>query len=93
MDSKIESKTIQPLISIKNRNYAIYALDLPGCGESSSILGEYSIEFYAEVVREFITKVLPNKKVILMGHSMGACCVFNVFWLTKCFRTYFGGTI
>nr|WP_307917159.1 hypothetical protein [Mycoplasmopsis bovis] len=39
MVSKIESKTIQPLISIKNRNYAIYALDLPGCGESSSILG------------------------------------------------------
>nr|WP_307940527.1 hypothetical protein [Mycoplasmopsis bovis] len=32
---KDRSKTIQPLISIKNRNYAIYALDLPGCGESS----------------------------------------------------------
>nr|WP_307935593.1 hypothetical protein [Mycoplasmopsis bovis] len=38
----------------------IYALDLPGCGESSSILGEYSIEFYAEVVREFITKSIAK---------------------------------
>ncbi len=57
---KDRSKTIQPLISIKNRNYAIYALDLPGCGESSSILGEYSIEFYAEVVREFITKSIAK---------------------------------
>ncbi|AXJ70496.1 alpha/beta hydrolase [Mycoplasmopsis bovis] len=76
---KDRSKTIQPLISIKNRNYAIYALDLPGCGESSSILGEYSIEFYAEVVREFITRVLLNKRVILMGHSMGAAVSLMCF--------------
>lgn len=76
---KDRSKTIQPLLSIKDRNYSIYALDLPGCGESSSNLGSYSIEFYAEVVREFINKVLPGKKVILMGHSMGAAVSLMCF--------------
>lgn len=66
-------------LSIKDRNYFIYVLDLLGCGELLSNLGSYLIEFYVEVVREFINKVLLGKKVIFMGYLMGVVVLLMCF--------------
>ncbi len=45
-------------------------LDLPGHGLSEGN-GHDSIEVYATVVKEFIIGLLPDTKVVLIGHSMG----------------------
>lgn len=51
------------------RNYDIVALDLPGNGKTEFI-GDLSIEFFAEVVKEFIFE-LNLKDIKIVGHSMG----------------------
>lgn len=46
------------------------AIDLPGHGLSAGD-GCDTIEEYAEVVKNFVTSLLPNSKIIAVGHSMG----------------------
>lgn len=70
-------KTIQPLKLLANRNYVIYALDLPGCG-LSSCNKEISLVYYGQILNEFIKKVFKGKRINLMSHSMGSVpCLFN----------------
>lgn len=56
--------------ALKLENRCI-AIDLPGYGRSSK--GDYSstMDFYADVLHQFIAK-LNLKNVVLVGHSMGA---------------------
>ncbi len=49
---------------------AIYALDLPGFGQSQTPNQVFSVGDYAKVVAEFIKK-LELKNVIIIGHSFG----------------------
>ncbi len=49
---------------------AVYALDLPGHGQSSKDISEASIEFFANVVREWMD-ALGIEQAHLVGHSMG----------------------
>ncbi|MFN0195304.1 MAG: acetoin dehydrogenase dihydrolipoyllysine-residue acetyltransferase subunit [Planctomycetaceae bacterium] len=49
---------------------AVYAIDLPGHGQSSKDIGEGSIEFFANVVREWMD-ALGIERAHLVGHSMG----------------------
>jgi pimeloyl-ACP methyl ester carboxylesterase len=53
-----------------SKKYRCIAIDLPGYGKSSKEIHPASMEFYADVVAEFINK-LKLKNVTLAGHSMG----------------------
>lgn len=52
--------------------------DLPGFGESTPFASNHSIETYAQWLAEFIRKLSPKKKPILLGHSFGSivCSAF-----------------
>ncbi|MBZ4203590.1 alpha/beta hydrolase [Mycoplasma tauri] len=74
-----KSRTILPIKAIKKRNYVICALDMPGCGFSTSNHRPLTLEYYASVLREFILKVFHNKKINLLSHSLGSfACLKNL---------------
>lgn len=52
--------------------------DLPGFGESTPFAGEHSIDAYSQWLAEFIKKLTPKQKPILLGHSFGSiiCSAF-----------------
>jgi len=52
------------------KQHKVYALDLPGFGDTAAIKKQYSIEDYRDIVISFI-KALDLKKVKLVGHSTG----------------------
>ncbi|WP_027120520.1 alpha/beta fold hydrolase [Mycoplasmopsis lipofaciens] len=54
------------------RNYNLFALDLPGCGKSSNHIKEPTLEYYSQIVSEFIKKMFGNKFIYLLSHSMGS---------------------
>ncbi len=56
------------------RNYHVYAIDLPGFGLSSHNYFVYSPEEYSRIINWFMQKVMTasGQKPILIGHSMGA---------------------
>jgi pimeloyl-ACP methyl ester carboxylesterase len=51
----------------------VYALDLPGHGQSSGE-GRYSVEAYADFIEAFVT-TLTLENVTLIGHSLGGAIV------------------
>ncbi len=51
-------------------HFRCIALDLPGYGKSSKQVHSGEVNFYTEVLKEFITK-LGLKNISLVGHSMG----------------------
>lgn len=51
--------------------YEVIAWDLPGFGKEPLVDDNWSIPEYASWVNEKIKKELPNKKIILLGHSFG----------------------
>lgn len=53
------------------RNHKIYALDLLGFGESEKPNARYGLALWAKQIDAFL-RVKGLKKVILIGHSMGA---------------------
>lgn len=57
-------------IDTLKKHYRCIAIDLPGNGLSDRKDRKYSMQFFAEVVNEFIIK-LGLKDVCLAGHSMG----------------------
>ncbi|PCI70131.1 MAG: hypothetical protein COB38_07505 [Gammaproteobacteria bacterium] len=56
------------------KNYHVYAIDLPGFGSSSHNYFIYSPKEYSRIINWFIQKVITpsTQKPILIGHSMGA---------------------
>lgn len=65
-NAKAWSKNI-PVLSKKNR---VIAVDLPGYGTSDKGYYEYTLSFYAKVLKEFLTE-LGVEKAVFIGHSMG----------------------
>jgi pimeloyl-ACP methyl ester carboxylesterase len=53
-----------------SQDHLIYALDMPGFGESATPKKPFTVQDYANIVAEFIAKK-DLKKVILIGHSFG----------------------
>ncbi|MHA1270542.1 MAG: alpha/beta fold hydrolase [Candidatus Helarchaeota archaeon] len=51
--------------------YKVILIDLKGHGKSDKKPGNYTIPEYASEVYEAITRIVPNEKVVLIGHSMG----------------------
>ncbi len=59
-------------------NYNIIALDYPGKGHSGNFRmpGDYTLENYAEVVKELIRDASPNGRYHLLGHSHGSKVIY-----------------
>lgn len=52
------------------KNFRVYSLDLPGCGESTEPPEPWEVKDYAKMLKEFI-EVMEIEKPILIGHSHG----------------------
>lgn len=57
-------------------NYPIYAIDLPGHGRSAG-KSQTHVDAYANTVASFL-EALDLKKVVLVGHSMGAAIALTL---------------
>lgn len=53
-----------------SENFTVYNIDFPGFGLSSLPVKPYSVSDYAEVLQQFISKVIP-KDYYLLAHSFG----------------------
>lgn len=53
-----------------SKHYRCIAIDLPGYGKSSKGNYEFSMTYYAQIIKELIEKK-GLKNVVLVGHSMG----------------------
>ncbi len=60
----------QKIIPLLKNRYRCIAIDLPGYGKSQEGAIKASIDYYSDIVSEFI-KTLELKNVTLVGHSMG----------------------
>jgi len=66
-----DSRSWQPIINLLiDQNHSVYLIDFPGFGQSQLPNGHFTLDNYAEVVDQFITKVGLNN-IILVGHSFG----------------------
>lgn len=63
-------KTFQELSNYLRKNYTILTLDLLGFGESDSPKETFSLEKYANFVRQFLDKT-EEKPYAIIGHSNG----------------------
>jgi len=63
-------KAWNPNVRALSAQYRCIAVDLPGYGDSDHFSGEYSMDFFAEVLAGFI-EALGLESVTLVGHSMG----------------------
>ncbi|WP_051590826.1 alpha/beta fold hydrolase [Mycoplasmopsis felifaucium] len=75
-------KTVMPLIFQKNRKYVIYGLDLPGCGLSTNNK-PITLEYYNNILKEFIHRLFGDKSIILLTHSMGSVLGLNNYSLNN----------
>ncbi|KAA3614651.1 MAG: alpha/beta hydrolase [Calditrichaeota bacterium] len=57
-------------IAALSTNFRTIAVDLPGYGKSSKGVYPFTMEFYADVISEFLQK-LNIEKATIAGHSMG----------------------
>jgi pimeloyl-ACP methyl ester carboxylesterase len=64
-------------LEVLQKYYRCVALDLPGHGLSSEGDFSYSIDFYAQTVREWL-ELIGNTSTILIGHSMGGQIVTHL---------------
>lgn len=52
--------------------YRLVAPDLPGFGESESLVSAHDIPGYAAWLRAFVDAVVPGGEAIILGHSFGS---------------------
>ena len=71
--SDLTGKKIQVLAKLcAKQKVAFLAFEYSGHGKSSGQLSDYGIEDWIEQSKEIIEKITKNKKIILVGSSMGA---------------------
>lgn len=80
MSSSIE--IFEDVIPELSKHMRVLALDLLGFGQSDKPKNEnYSLEFYANLIKEFIEKThqnTPAKQICVLGHSMGGKYVLTL---------------
>jgi pyruvate dehydrogenase E2 component (dihydrolipoamide acetyltransferase) len=55
---------------VEKTGMRVIALDLPGHGQSSKVVGDANLEFFADTIHAFL-QALDIEKAYLVGHSMG----------------------
>ncbi|OAB48776.1 alpha/beta hydrolase [Mycoplasmopsis gallinarum] len=73
---------VLPLIEKKNKNYNLYALDLPG-NNGTTHKKELSLNYYVEIVNELIRTKFSNKPIYLAAHSMGCFIALKLLKINK----------
>ncbi|WP_029513840.1 alpha/beta fold hydrolase [Mycoplasmopsis primatum] len=74
-----KGKTISPVLNLKNRDYVLYTIDLPGCGNSTDNHIPITLEYYGQILSEFIDKIFGKQSINLIAHSMGGViCLMNL---------------
>jgi pimeloyl-ACP methyl ester carboxylesterase/uncharacterized protein YndB with AHSA1/START domain len=73
----IDSSYWDEQIDYFSEAYTVYAIDLPGFGDSEAERSHWSMEEYALDVKDFI-KTLDLKNIILIGHSMAGNIIVEV---------------
>ena len=58
-------------------NHAVYALDLPGHGQSSKDVGDASMDFFVDAVRDWLD-AMEIQEAHFVGHSMGGVIVLSL---------------
>ena len=68
----------EPLLKYFGQVADVFAVDLPGCGRSPFVHKDgnlYTTDALATLVNRVLDEKLNGRKVILIGHSMGATIV------------------
>lgn len=50
----------------------VFALDLPGYGESDPLDADYSLETYTNIIADFIATQIPEQPLTLVGNCLGS---------------------
>jgi pimeloyl-ACP methyl ester carboxylesterase len=66
-----------PSITFFSERYRVISLDLPACGESAYADTDYSLEFFARVIRVLLAQ-LGLEKVTVIGHSLGGLITLHL---------------
>ena len=72
-----DHKCYLPIINVIKDKYKVYAIDLPGHGESSELTRSFNVDDYKDVVINFINK-MKIKNIILVGHSYGGRIIIKI---------------
>ena len=72
-----DHKYFLPIINVIKEKYKVYAIDLPGHGESSKLTRSFNVDDYKDVVIKFIDD-LNIKNIILIGHSYGGRIIIKI---------------
>ena len=70
-------KYFNKLINKLSKSYKVYAIDLPGFGESNIPPIVYNTHNYANILKEFITKLNIDNPT-LIGHSYGGKVIIDL---------------
>lgn len=62
--------TVAPIINLLKKDFKVYAVDLPGFGNSQKPKEVFSSEDYARIIKKF-ADAMDIKKAIVIGHSFG----------------------
>ncbi len=60
------------------KHSGILAIDLPGFGNSDKLKKAWTLKDFAKTVEEIINKKIPNKKLILVGHSFSGRVILKL---------------
>lgn len=81
------SSVFQPMLNAMSDSYHVVALDLWGYGRSDKIRdGQYSLNMFQRNLKLFVEAVIPDKILVIVGHSMGDCSLY-LFILIKFYPT------
>ncbi|HSH36039.1 alpha/beta hydrolase [Schnuerera sp.] len=62
--------TVLSIVNLLKPHFKVYALDLPGFGESQAPNKAFDSQDYTRIVKKFLDK-MKIEKIILIGHSFG----------------------
>jgi len=82
----------EPLLKYFGQVADVLAIDLPGCGGSPMILpdwDQYTSDALATLIKRVLDERCTNRKLILIGHSLGTILVGRIAMLyaDKCLAT------
>jgi pimeloyl-ACP methyl ester carboxylesterase len=72
----------QPLIAHLSKYYKVYALDMPGFGQSEEPATAWCVDEYVDFIIKF-TKEMSISNATLIGHSFGGECIIKLANITN----------